>query len=212
MLRVIGHARKATVAGIVVRRLSNRTLVATGGSVIVIRRTVAKRSFASRGLQPGSIARFGLAISGSGVRETSAAALGTTTTIEVEGQVVTVSPLVVNVEGLPIPIVVPNPALLPAGPAVGDEIEVSVTVDANNVFTLVSVDSAQAGQQGGSGGDQPGADDGQGSDQQSAGDQESDDQGSAGQGSDDQNEGQDDGGGGGSGSGGGSGGGGGGDD
>jgi hypothetical protein len=206
-LRVTGHARTATVQGVVVRRLPSRTLVATGGSVIAIGRSVTKRAFASRGLRPGSIARFGIAIKGGSVRETSAKALGTTATVEVEGQVVTVSPLVVNVEGLPIPIVVPDPTLLPATLAVGDEVELSVTVDANNVFTLVSVDSTQAGEQSGSGDDQPGADDGQGSDQQGADDQGSDDQGSAGQGSDDQNESQDDGG-----SGGQSGGGGGGDD
>jgi hypothetical protein len=201
-LRVISHARKATVQGVVVRRSSNRTLVATGGSVIAIGRSVTKRAFASGGLQAGSIARFGLAIKGGGVRETSAKALGTTTTVEVEGQVATVSPLVVNVEGLPISIVVPDPTLLPVTLAVGDEVEVSLTVDANNVFTLVSVDSTQAGEPGGSSGDQPGADDGQGSGQQNADESGLDDQGSASQGSDDQKEGQSSGGrGGGSGSG-----------
>ena len=182
--RVIGHARTATVQGVVVRRLFNRTLVSTGGSVITIGRSVTKRAFASRGLSPGSIARFRLAIKGGSVRETSAKALGTTTTVEIEGQVVTVSPLVVNVEGLPITIVVPDPTVLPATLAPGDEVELSVTVDANNVFTLVSVDSSQAGEQGGSGDDQPGADDGQDSDDQGSGDQDSDDQGSDDQGQD----------------------------
>jgi uncharacterized membrane protein YgcG len=192
-LRAIGYARKTTVQGVVVRRSSSRTLVATGGSVIAIGRSVTKRAFAQAGLQPGSIARFGLAIKGGGVRETSAKALGTATTVEVEGQVVTVSPLVVNVKGLPIPIVVPDPTLLPAMLAIGDEVELSVTVDANSVFTLVSVDSTQARQQGGSSGDQPGADDGQSADQQNADDRDPDDQGSASQGSDDRKEGRDDG-------------------
>ena len=178
-LRVIGHVRTATVQGVVVRRLSTRTLVSTGGSVIAIGRRSATRSLSSRGLAPGSIARFKLAIGKGGVRETSAQALGTTTTVEVEGQVVTVSPLVVNVEGLPITIVVSDPTLLPATLAPGDEVELSVTVDANNVFTLVSVDSAQAGDdQGGSGGSgddgQPGADDGGSGDQSGPG---ADDQG-----------------------------------
>ena len=200
-LRVLGHVRSAMVQGVVIRRLVSRTLVSTGGSVIAIGRRSATRSFASRGLAPGSIARFGVAIGKGGVRETSAKALGTTTTVEVEGQVVTVSPLVVNVEGLPISITVSDPTLLPATLAIGDEVELSVSVDANNVFTLVSVDSVQAGEdqgndQGGSGDDgQPGADDGSGGDQAGPGDDGS------GSGSGDQGSGD----GGGSGSGGGGG-------
>ncbi len=203
-LRVLGHVRSAMVQGVVIRRLASRTLVSTGGSVIAIGRRSATRSFASRGLAPGSIARFGVAIGKGGVRETSAKALGTTTTVEVEGQVVTVSPLVVNVEGLPISITVSDPTLLPATLAIGDEVELSVSVDANNVFTLVSVDSVQAGEdqgndQGGSGDDgQPGADDGSGGDQAGPGDDGS------GSGSGDQGSG--DGGGSGSGDGGGGGG------
>jgi hypothetical protein len=226
-LRVLGHVRSATVQGVVVRRLASRTLVSTGGSVIAIGRRSATRSLASRGLAPGSIARFGVAIGKGGVRETSAKALGTTTTVEVEGQVVTVSPLVVNVEGLPISVTVPDQTLLPATLAVGDEVELSVSVDANNVFTLVSVDSVQAGvdQGGDQGGDQgsgddgqPGADDGGSGDQagpgpgddssgDSSGDQGSGDQGSVDQGSGDQGgSGSGDGGGSGSGDGGGGGG------
>ena len=186
-LRVLGHVRSATVQGVVIRRLASRTLVSTGGSVIAIGRRTAARSLASRGLAPGSIARFGVAIGKGGVRETSAKALGTTTTVEVEGRVVTVSPLVVNVEGLPISIAVPEPTLLPAALGIGDEVELSVTVNANNVFTLVSVDSVQAGEeQAGSGDDQPGADDGGNGDQAGTGDDGSgddpDDQGSGDQG------------------------------
>ena len=190
-LRVLGHVRSATVQGVVIRRLANRTLVSTGGSVIAIGRRIAPRSLASRGLAPGSIARFGVAIGKGGVRETSAKALGTTTTVEVEGRVVTVWPLVVNVEGLSISIAVPGPTLLPAALAIGDEVELSVTVDANNVFTLVSVDSVQAGEdQAGLGDDQPGADDDgdqaaigdDGSGDRDPGDQGSGDQGGSGSG------------------------------
>ncbi len=186
-LRVVGHARSATVQGVVVRRLAKRTLVSTGGSVIAIGRPVARRALASRSLAPGSIARFGLAIKGGTVRETSAKALGTTTTVEVEGQVVTVSPFVVNVEGLPIAIIVPVGVTLPATLAPGDEVELSVTVDANNVFTLVSVDSTEAGEQGAPGDDQPGATGDDGNDQAGQGDDS--------QGLDDQGQGQEDGGG-----------------
>jgi hypothetical protein len=196
-LRVIGHVRSTTVQGVVVRRLATRTLVSTGGSVIAIRRRAARRALASRGLRPGSIARFGVTINGGVLRESSAQALGTTTTVEVEGRVVTVSPFVVNVEGLPITIVVPSGVTLPATLGPGDEVELSVTVDANNVFTLVSVDSTEAGEQAGPGDDQPGADDAdsndddQGSQAQSEG-QGQDDSGSASSGDD---SGSDDGGG-----------------
>ena len=203
-LKVVGHVRTATVRGVVVRRLSNRTLVATGGSVIAIGRRIASRTLSARGLAPGSIARFGISIKNGGVRETSATALGAATTVEVEGQVVTVAPLVVDVDGLPITIVVPAGVTLPATLAPGDEIELSVTVDANGVFTLVSVDSVEAGDPGDQGGDdQPGADDGgsgsgdQGSDDGSGDDQGQDDGGTGGG----DNPGSDDGGGSGSGGG-----------
>lgn len=139
-LRVIGHARSATVQGVVVRRLAARTLVSTGASVIAIQRRAAKRSLASRGLTPGTVARFGVSISGGRVRETSVSALSLASTVQVEGKVVTLSPFVVNVKGLPITIGLGSVALPPTL-AAGDEVEVTVNVDGNNAFTLVSVDS-----------------------------------------------------------------------
>lgn len=163
-LRVIGHARTATVQGVVVRRLATRTLVSTGRSVIAIQRRAAKRSLASRGLTPGTVARFGVSFSGGRIRETSASALSTTSTVEVEGTVVTLSPFVVNVEGLPVTIALGATAL-PAALAIGDEVELTVSVDANNVFTLVSVDEFQS---------EPAAEpgDGQGDDNQASQGQE----------------------------------------
>jgi hypothetical protein len=202
-LRVVGHANAAIVRGVVVRRLAGRTLVSAGRSVVAIRRRMVRRALSASGLAPGSIARFKVAIGKSGMRETSAQALGTTSTVEIEGQVVTVTPFVVNVEGLPVTIVVPDPTLLPATLAPGDEVELSVTVDANNVFTLVSVDSTgsedQAGGSSGSGDDQPGADDGGSGDNQSGQGDDSGNEG-AGQGSSSSGDQGDDGGSGGSGS------------
>lgn len=142
-LRVVGHAKSATVRGVIVRRLSTRTLVSTGRSVIAIERRSATRTLASRGLAPGTVATFGVSFSGGRVREISASALSTTSTVEVEGKVVTLSPFVVNVEGLPITIGL-GAVTLPAALAIGDEVELTVTVGANNVFTLVSVDEFQS--------------------------------------------------------------------
>ena len=42
-LRVVGHVRRATVRGVVLRQLSRQTLVATGRSVISIRRAASTR-------------------------------------------------------------------------------------------------------------------------------------------------------------------------
>lgn len=142
-LRVVGHARVATVRGVIVRRLATRTLVSTGRSVIAIQRRAAKRSLSARGLAPGTVARFGVSFAGGKVRETSASALSTTGTVEVEGKVVTLSPFVVNVEGLPVTIGL-GAVTLPPALAVGDEVELTVSVDANNAFTLVSVDEFQS--------------------------------------------------------------------
>jgi len=113
-LRVVGHARAATVRGVVVRRLATRTLVSTGRSVIVIQRRAAKRSLSARGLAPGTVARFGVSFAGGRVRETSASALSTTSAVEVEGTVVTLSPFVVSVAGLPVTIGLGSVTLPPA--------------------------------------------------------------------------------------------------
>ena len=124
------------------------------------------------------------------MRETSATAVGTTSTVEVEGTVVTLSPFVVDVEGLPVTIAVPAGVTLPASLSVGDEVELTVTVDANNAFTLVSVESNDPGDQSESRDDQAGS--GQSGDNQSAGDQSArsgDDQSAGG---DDNSQGDDD--------------------
>jgi hypothetical protein len=156
-LRVTGHVTRASVRGVVVRRLSTRTLVSTGRSVIAIRRRVARRALASRGLTPGSVVEFAVSLAGGVARELSAASVGTTNTIGVEGKVGSIAPFVVDIEGLPVTIGLGS-AALPAPLAVGDEVELTVTVDASNVFTLVSVDEFQAAeQQSASGGDQSGA-------------------------------------------------------
>lgn len=151
-LRVVGHVRRATVRGVVLRQLSRQTLVATGRSVISIRRASSARVLSMAnghsGLKPGTVARFGLAITENGVTQTAAAQLGVTTNVHIEGELVSVSPLVVSVRGLPLTITVPAGVTLPSGLEPDTHVELTVSVGDVNVLTLVSVDS-QAGAQAG---------------------------------------------------------------
>ena len=67
--------------------------------------------------------------------------------VEIEGRVVSVSPFVVSLEGLPITITVPAGTTLPTALTAGDRIELTVQVGAGNVFTLVSIDELENAQQ-----------------------------------------------------------------
>ena len=166
-LRVVGHTRHATLHAVVVRQLTRRTLVSAGASVISLwrhgsnARSLSMVSNHRRGLTAGSVASFGLSISSTGVTQT------------IEGHVVSVSPLVISIEGLPITITVPGGVTLPPGLQPGDELEPTVSVGADNTFTLVSADDQNAEEQ------QNAGDDDQGDDNDDQGD---DDGGSAGSG------------------------------
>jgi hypothetical protein len=63
--------------------------------------------------------------------------------VQIEGSVVSVSPFVVSVEGLPITITIPQGMKLPASLAAGARIELTVMTAAGNVFTLVSIDEIE---------------------------------------------------------------------
>ncbi len=179
-LRVVGHARHATLHAVVVRDLTRQTLVSAGGSVISIWHHGSKARSLSmvgnhrRGLTTGTVASFGLSISSSGVTQTTTSTLGVVANVRIEGHVVTVSPLVVSVEGLPITITVPGGVILPPGLQPGDEIELTVSVGANNTFTLVSVGDQNAQDQ------QNAGDDDQGDDNDDQGDDQGDDGGALG--------------------------------
>ncbi len=152
-LRVVGHTRHAKLRAVVVRQLTRKTLVSAGGSVLSIWRHSSKTRSLSMvsnhrtGLNAGSVASFGLSISSNGVTQTSATTLGVTSTVQIEGHLVTLSPLVVSVEGLPITITVLGGVTVPAGLQPGDEVQLTVSVGANNTFTLVSFDDQNAGDQ-----------------------------------------------------------------
>jgi len=170
-LRIIGHTRHATLHAVVVRQLTRQTLVSAGGSVISIwrhgssARSLSMVNHHRPGLTTGSVASFGLSISSTGVTQTTTTTLGITSNIRIEGHVVSVSPLVVSIKGLPITITVPGGVTLPPGLQPGDEIELTVAVGDNNTFTLVSVDDQNADEQ------QNVGDDDQGDDNDDQGDQ-----------------------------------------
>lgn len=187
-LRVVGHVRRAAVRAVVVRQLPRQTLVSTGGSIVSIHRVSSGRRLSMTGsrseLRSGVVARFGLAISENGVSQTAATPLGVTTDVQIEGDLVSVSPLVVSVKGLPLTISVPAGMTLPTGLTLGMRVHMTVSVGEGNALTLVSF------------GDQPpvveddqsaddddqtaAADDDQADDQDDQGEQDDDDDGSSG--------------------------------
>jgi hypothetical protein len=145
-LSVLSHTRRAVIRGVVVRQLSRSTLVATGRSVITIRHRAARRlaSASDHGrLRAGTITEFRVRIEDDDLFEDDAIVVGQAGDVEIEGAIVSVSPLVVTVEGLPITITVPAGMTLPAALAAGQRIELIVHVAAPNVFTLVAIEEIE---------------------------------------------------------------------
>jgi hypothetical protein len=120
-----------------VRQLARSTLVSTGGSMIVIRHDV------NGGPLAGAVAEFRVRIDDDKPVEQAVRTVGQAANVQIEGRVVSVSPLVVSLEGLPITITVPAGTTLPAGLSVGDETELIVSVGVGNVFTLVAVEQVE---------------------------------------------------------------------
>jgi len=148
-LHVVGHVRAAKIRGVVVRDLRAATLVAAGHSVIRIAHRPL-RALASatddHELRPGVVGEFRVRIDDDDLfEEAPVLVLGQIANVRIEGNVVSVSPFVVSVEGLPLTITVPTGMTLPVGLAAGARIEltVSATVGANNVFTLVAIDEIE---------------------------------------------------------------------
>jgi hypothetical protein len=136
-LNVRSHTRHAVFRGVVVRQLRRSTLVSTGGSVIRIHHATRDD------LRTGEIARFRVRIDDNELVEQAAQPLAQAANVEIEGRVVSVSPLVISLEGLPITITVPPGMTLPAALSPGEEIELIVSVGAANVFTLVAIEEIE---------------------------------------------------------------------
>ena len=167
-LRVLSHARHTTLRGTVVRRMARGTLLASGHSVVLIHRR--SRHVSSRsdhgGLEAGDVARFGIRFDDDEAFEDGQPVqIGQASTARIEGRIVSISPFVVSLEGLPLTITVPAGTNLPAGLAPGQRIEFTVQVGSANTFTLVAIDEVEnddghnGGDDGGGGG---GGDDGGG--------------------------------------------------
>ncbi len=139
-LRVVSHVTRTRIRGLVVRRLAHALRVASGHSVLTIQ--TRSRALASRhdGQEKGEIGEFEIEFEHGDLVEHGFTAASATGTVQIEGHLVSVSPLVVSVDGLPIEITVPSGmALPPLTP--GQEVELTVQAAAGNVFTLVSIQS-----------------------------------------------------------------------
>jgi hypothetical protein len=145
-LRVLGHTRFATIRGVVVRALARGTMLATGRSVILVRhravRAVASITDHGR-LEPGDVADFRVRFDDDDlVEQAPAVPVGQSALVRIEGAIVSTTPLVVSVEGLPITITIPAGTRLPALDP-GQRIELTVHVGAANVFTLAAIDEVE---------------------------------------------------------------------
>jgi hypothetical protein len=163
-LRVLSHTRHTTLRGTVVRRMARGTLLASGHSVVLIHRRSRHLSSASDhgGLQSGDVVRFRIRFDDDDAFEDGQAVqVGQASTAEIEGTIVSLSPFVVSLEGLPLTITVPSGTTLPADLAPGQQIELTVQVGSGNTFTLVAIDEVE-NEDSGDGGGGGGGDDGGG--------------------------------------------------
>jgi hypothetical protein len=155
-VRVLSHVRRTMLRGTVVRRVARGTLVASGHTVVLIHRRSRRLASASDhgGLKSGDVAQFGIQFDDDEPFEDGQPVqVGQANTAEIEGTIVSLSPFVVSLEGLPLTITVPAGMTLPADLAVGQEIDLTVQVGSNNTFTLVAIDEVENDQGEDSGGD-----------------------------------------------------------
>ena len=139
-LHVLSHVTKARIRGMVVRRLAHAMRIASGHSLLTIQ--TRSRALASHhdGQREGEMGEFEIHFEHGDLVEHGFTAASDSGTVAIEGHLVSVSPLVVSVEGLPIEITVPSGMTLPALTP-GQEVELTVQAGAGNVFTLVSIRS-----------------------------------------------------------------------
>lgn len=137
-VHVLSRVRTARIRGMVVKRLAHSVRVASGRSVLTIH--TQGRSLASHGDgHKGEMGEFEVEFEHDGLFEHDFTPVSQSGTVEIEGTLVSVSPLVVSLEGLPVEITVPSGMTLPALTP-GQEVELTVQTGAGNTFTLVSID------------------------------------------------------------------------
>ena len=137
-VHVLSHVKTTRIRGLVVKRLAHSVRVASGRSVLTIH--TQGRSLASHGDgHEGEMGEFEVEFEHDGLFEHGFTPVSQSGTVEIEGTLVSVSPLVVSLEGLPVEITVPSGMTLPALTP-GQEVELTVQTGAGNTFTLVSID------------------------------------------------------------------------
>jgi RNase P/RNase MRP subunit p29 len=137
-LRVLSHVKKARIRGMVVKRLAHAMRVASGHSVLTIHTRSAHAASRHDGEEKGELGEFEVEFEHGDLVEDDFTPVAPAGTVEIEGRLVSVSPLVVSLEGLPIEITVPGGMTLPPLTP-GQEVELFVQAGASNTFTLVSI-------------------------------------------------------------------------
>ena len=140
-LQVLAHVKKARIRGMVVKRLAHAIRVASGHSVLTIHTRSAHAASRHDGEEKGDLGEFEVEFEHGNLVEDDFTPVSPSGTVEIEGVLVSVSPLVVSLEGLPIEITVPSGMTLPPLTP-GQEVELLVQAGAGNTFTLVSIGKA----------------------------------------------------------------------
>ena len=140
-LQVLAHVKKARIRGMVVKRLAHAIRVASGHSVLTIHTRSAHAASRHDGEEKGDLGEFEVEFEHGDLVEDDFTPVSPSGTVEIEGVLVSVSPLVVSLEGLPIEITGPSGMTLPPLTP-GQEVELLVQAGAGNTFTLVSIGKA----------------------------------------------------------------------
>jgi FtsP/CotA-like multicopper oxidase with cupredoxin domain len=142
-LHVFAHVNKARIRGVVVKTVARGLRVASGHTVFTIRTSRRKLASDGNGMQ-GKMGEFEVGIENGELVEEGFTAAAPSGTVQIEGELVSVSPLVVSIEGLPIEITVPSGVTLPPLTP-GQDVELTVQTGTGNTFTLVSIDDQNQG-------------------------------------------------------------------
>lgn len=145
-LQMLGRVDTARLRGTVLRTLARGTLLASGRSVVMIHRS--GRTLASAadhgGVRAGEVVEFRIRFDDDDlIQAAPPARVGQAGNAQIEGTLVTVLPLVVALDGLPLTITVPAGVTLPATLAPGQRLQLTVQVGVANTFTLVSIDELE---------------------------------------------------------------------
>ena len=140
-LHVLSHVQKTRIRAVVVKRLAHGFRVASGHSVLTIHTHRRALSSHHDGMEAGTIGEFRVEFEHGGLVDDGFTPAPASGTVQIEGVLVSVSPLVVSLEGLPIEITVPSGMTLPPLTP-GQEVELTVQTGSGNTFTLVSIGSA----------------------------------------------------------------------